>query len=57
MPGHWGIKGNEIADQFARMRSQCPLKGPELAYIISAGVTKTAIRDQMNRDHRNTGNP
>jgi hypothetical protein len=52
-PGHEGIEGNEIANQVAKLGSECPFMGPEPACGISAGITKTAVRDWANRDHKN----
>jgi hypothetical protein len=52
VPGHKSIEDNEIADQLARFRSDCPFIGPEPACSLSAGVTKKAVRVWMNRDHK-----
>jgi ribonuclease HI len=43
VPSQRGIKGNEIADQLARMRYEFPFIGPEPACGMSAEVDKKAI--------------
>jgi hypothetical protein len=52
VPGHEGIAANEMADQLARMGSEHPFIGPEPACSISAGASKTAVRDWTNRNHQ-----
>jgi ribonuclease HI len=52
VPGHESIVGNETADQLARTGSEHPFTGPEPACGISNGVTKKAVRDWMNRNHK-----
>jgi hypothetical protein len=51
VPGHNGIKGNEIADQLAKMGSLHPFIGPEPACGISGRVAGWAIRDWVDREH------
>jgi hypothetical protein len=50
---HEGIEGNEIADQLAKLGSECPFIGPEPVCGISA---KKAVRD-WTETIKNTGNP
>jgi hypothetical protein len=52
VPGHEGTEGNEVADQRAKLGSECPFIGPEPACGISAGTAKKAVRDWTNRDHK-----
>jgi ribonuclease HI len=52
VPGDAGIEGNEIADQLAKLGSECPFIGPEPACGISVGIAKRAVRDWTNRDHK-----
>jgi hypothetical protein len=52
VPGHEGIVGNETADQLARTGSEHPYTGPEPACGISIGVSKKAVRDWTNRNHK-----
>jgi hypothetical protein len=52
VPGHEGIVGNETADQVARTGSEPLLIGPEPDCGISIGVAKKAVRDWMNRNHK-----
>jgi hypothetical protein len=55
--GHEGIIVDEMADQLARTGSEHPFIGPELACSISVGVTKKAVRDWRNRNHRKHWGP
>jgi ribonuclease HI len=57
VPGHEGIVANEMADQLARMGSEHPFTGPEPSCGISVGIAKKAVRDWLNRNHKNKGNP
>jgi hypothetical protein len=50
--GHDGIVGNETADQLVRTGYEHPFIVPELAFGISIGVAKNAVRDWMNRNHK-----
>jgi hypothetical protein len=52
VPGHKGTDGNEIADQLAKLGSEHPFEGPELAWSISVGVAKKVIRDWKIIVHR-----
>jgi hypothetical protein len=52
MPGHEGIDGNDMADQLAKLGSECPFKRPEPACGISMGVSKKAVMDWTIRGHR-----
>jgi hypothetical protein len=52
VPGHEGIVGNETADQLARTGSEHPFIGPEPACGISIGVSKKAVRDWTDRNHK-----
>jgi hypothetical protein len=52
VPGHEDIVGNETAEQLARTGSEHPFAGPEPACGISVGVSKKAVRDWMNRNHK-----
>jgi hypothetical protein len=45
-------KGTETADQRARTGSEHPFTGPEPACGISIGVSKKAVRDGTNRNHK-----
>jgi hypothetical protein len=40
MPGHEDIVGNETADHLAKIGSEHPFIGPELACGIAIGVAK-----------------
>jgi hypothetical protein len=52
VPGHGGIEGNEVANQLAKLGSECPFIGPEPACGISVGIAKRAVRDWTSRDHK-----
>jgi hypothetical protein len=52
MPGHEDIEDNETADQLAKLGSECPFIGFEPTCSISAGISKKAVRDWTNRDHK-----
>jgi hypothetical protein len=52
VPGNEGIAGIETADQLARTGSVHPFIGPEPACGISVEVTKKAIRDWTNKNHK-----
>jgi hypothetical protein len=52
-----GLWGKETANELAKLGSECPFIGPELAFGISVGVAKKVVRDWTNRDHKNTGSP
>jgi hypothetical protein len=56
MPGHEGFVANEIADELAKLGTECPLMGPEPAGGISVGAAKKSVRGWANRDLKNTGN-
>uniref|UniRef100_T1I8I1 RNase H domain-containing protein n=1 Tax=Rhodnius prolixus TaxID=13249 RepID=T1I8I1_RHOPR len=52
MPGHVGIKGNEIADQLARNGASTPFIGPEPVLGITKGAVREALRDwDLEREH------
>jgi hypothetical protein len=53
---HKSIGGNEIADQLAKLESECPFPGPEPACGISVAAAKKAVRD-WTETIRSTGNP
>jgi hypothetical protein len=46
-----------MADQLATIGSEHPFTEPEPACSISTGVAKKAVRDCMNKNHKNTGKP
>lgn len=50
--GYRGIDVNETTDQLARLGSQYPLLGPDIACSISLGIAKKAVWDWTNRDHK-----
>jgi hypothetical protein len=52
VPGHEGIAGNEAADLLARTGSEHPFTGSEPACGILILVTKRAVRDWTNRNHK-----
>jgi hypothetical protein len=52
VPHHEEIDGNKMADQLAKLGSECPFIGPEPACNISMGVAKKAVRDWAIRNHR-----
>jgi hypothetical protein len=52
VPGHESVVGNETIDQLARTGSEHPFIGPEPACGISIGVSKKAVRDWTNRNHK-----
>jgi hypothetical protein len=52
VPGHEGIVGNETTDLLAKTGSEHPFIGPEPACSISTGVPKKAVRDWINRNHK-----
>jgi hypothetical protein len=52
VPGREDIIGNEMADQLAKTGSEHPFIGPEPACSISVGVAKKAVRDWINRNHK-----
>jgi ribonuclease HI len=56
VPGHRRLEGNGIADQLAKLGTECPFMGPEPAYGISAGVAKKVARD-WTKTTKNTGSP
>jgi len=51
IPGHSGIKGNELADQAAKSASNMPL-------ILTPNINTTDIKKQLKADHatKNKGN-
>jgi len=51
VPGHMGIDGNEIGDQFARLCSSHPLLGPEPGLGTSAKVSREVFMNWKNRKH------
>jgi hypothetical protein len=53
--GSQAIKGNETADQLAIFESECPFTEPEPACGISAGIAKKAVRDWLDKGHKNSG--
>jgi hypothetical protein len=52
VPHHEETDGNEMADQFSKLGSQCPFIGPEAACDISMGVVKKAVMQWTIRNHR-----
>jgi hypothetical protein len=52
VPSLRGIEGNETAYQLARLGCKCPFIGPEPPCSILAGITKKAVRDRTNRNHK-----
>jgi hypothetical protein len=46
-----------MADQLARTGSEHLFTGPEQACGTSTGVSRKAVRDWMNINHKNIGNP
>jgi hypothetical protein len=44
-----GIKGNETADQLAKLGSECALIGPEPACGISAEIAKKAVKQSPSK--------
>jgi hypothetical protein len=52
VPSHRGTEGNETAYQLARVGFECPFIGPEPALGILAGIAKKAVRDRINRNHK-----
>ena len=51
VPGHTGIKGNEVADQLAKAGSQSAFFGPEPVVGISTTVCRSLIRKWIERQH------
>ncbi|XP_018374158.1 PREDICTED: uncharacterized protein LOC108768275 [Trachymyrmex cornetzi] len=51
VPGHAGIKGNEVADELARNGSSARLVGPEPALGLPGCSGKTKIRDWLRDRH------
>jgi hypothetical protein len=50
--GNEGTECNETANQLAKLESECPLIGSEPTCGTSAGISKKAVRDWTNRDHK-----
>jgi hypothetical protein len=44
--------GNETADQLAKLGAQCPHTEPEPVSGIAVGITKKAVGNWTNRDHK-----
>ena len=51
VPGHVGVRGNEMADELARKGSERTMCGPEPCMGLSIGTIKNAIRESANERH------
>jgi hypothetical protein len=52
VPSRDGVVANETVELLARTGSEHPLVGPEPACCISVGVSKKAVRNWTNRNHK-----
>ena len=54
VPGHTGVRGNEIADGLARSGSALSFLGPEPALGVSRGDTRKRLSRLLISEHRAT---